>query len=176
MSEMRDFNANPEGWQQVTPLSGTAYKVDIDAPGGAQIRFTRDGMAVYMLHSDPGVYLNDHNKKIPPTLAAEAGFDIAHWARLKKRNDARRLANQAIDLEFDQAADEARVVASFEEYAVVEIQEGVCNITFDGEPLNVRPVSLEVALRRFEELTGVAAPADASQPVDAEVAPTQKKR
>lgn len=161
-------------WQQVTPLGQTLYKVDIDAPGGAQIRHTADGMAVYMLHRDPGVYLNDHGKRIPEAIAAQAGFDVEHWGRLRKRNEAMRKANAAIEAEF---AVEARkcVVAEHEEYAVTEVQPGVCYIEFDGEPLNTRPVPLEMAMRRFHELTGTS-PADASQPADADVAsPAVKK-
>jgi hypothetical protein len=160
-------------WQHVTPISETQYKVDIDAPGGAQIRFTVDGMAVYMLHSQPGIYLNDHNKRVPDQIAAEAGFDVERWARDRRKREAIAKATAAIDGEFNESS-KRKVIAEHGEYRVVEIERGYFNIEFDdGTILNTRgPVSEEVAMRRFHELAGLpqpSAPADGSQSLDADV-------
>jgi len=167
-------------WQQVTPISETLYKVDIDAPGGAQIRHTADGMAIYMLFANPGVYLNDHNKRVPEAVAAQAGYDTERWGKERRRREAIAKATSAIEAEY-QTSSQKRTVVEHDEYRVVEIQPGYCNIEFDdGTILNQRgPVSLEVAMRRFYELTGLPDPsasADASQPADADVEKAASKR
>jgi hypothetical protein len=167
-------------WLQVAPLSETQYKVNIDAPGGAQIRHTGDGMAIYMLFSQPGVYLNDHNKRVPEVIAAMAGYDTERWGKERRKREALAKATQAIDAEYN-VATQRRVLIEHEEYRVVEIQPGYYNIEFDdGTILNARgPVSQEIAMRRFYELTGLPDPsatADASQPADADVENPAPKR
>ena len=166
------------------PLSQTGYKVNIDDPMGAQIRFTGDGMAVYMLHREPGVYLNDHGRKVPMAVAREAGFDVERWEKARRRQEALKKAARAIDDDFSDNS-QFRVLAEAEEYRVTEIAPGYCNIEFvdDTAPpeerytvLNTRgPVSAEVAMKRFQELTGSAA-AEASQPVDADVEKVAAKK
>ena len=174
---MSEAHIDTPAWQQVTPITETAYKVDIDAPGGAQIRYTTDGMAVYMLHREPGIYLNDHNKRVPEQIAAEAGFDVERWGRARRRNEAQRKAMQAIDEEF-LTSTRRRVVVEEGEYRVVEIEPGYCNLEFDdGTVLNARgPVSMEVAMRRFQELTGVSTEPEASQPAEDAVEKSASKR
>jgi hypothetical protein len=167
-------------WQQITPLTETLYKVNIDAPGGAQIRHTGDGMAVYMLFAQPGIYLNDHNKRVPDVIAAAAGFDTERWGKERRKREAIAKATQAIDAEYN-VGTQRRVIAEHDEYRVVEIQPGYYNIEFDdGTILNTRgPVSEEIAMRRFYELTGLPDPsaaADASQPADADVESPAPKR
>jgi hypothetical protein len=167
-------------WLQVAPLSETQYKVNIDAPGGAQIRFTGDGMAVYMLFREPGIYLNDHNRRVPDAIAAEAGFDVERWGKERRKREAVAKATAAIDAEYN-VSTQRRTLIEHEEYRVVEIQPGYCNIEFDdGTILNARgPVSEQIAMRRFYELTGLPDPsatADASQPADADVENPAPKR
>jgi hypothetical protein len=137
-------------------------------------------MAVYMMHSNPGVYLNDHNKRVPDVIAAEAGYDIERWARERRKREAIQGATAAIDAEY-MASSSRKVLAEHGEYRVVEIQKGYCNVEFDdGTILNTRgPVSEEVAMRRFSELTGLpqaSAAADASQPVAADVETVTSKK
>lgn len=174
---MSEARTDTPAWQQVTPITGTNYKVDIDAPGGAQIRQTVDGMSVYMLHREPGVYLNDHAKRVPDAIAAEAGFDVERWGKLRRKQLAQRKAMEAIDAEY-LTSTSRRVVAEEGEYRVVEIEPGYCNVEFDdGTVLNARgPVSLEIAMRRFQELTGVSTEPDASQPAEETVEKSAPKR
>jgi len=147
-------------------LDQTQYRVNIDDPMGAEIRFTPEGMAVYMLYRAPGHFLNDHNRAVPPELAAAAGYDTERWLKIRRRNEAAAHAMQAIDEEYRIGA-HRKIVAQHEEYTVVELGNGMCNIEFeDGFVLNQRgPIPLETAMRRFRELTGQPEPEEAvSQP------------
>lgn len=161
------------------PLNQTGYKVNVDDPGGCQIRITHDGMSIYMLYREPGVYYNDHARKVPEELAREAGFDVERWGKARRRLEARKRAMDAIDADFD-VGPQSRVVWAEGEYRVVEIAPGYFNVEFvdedapEGEKytvLNGRgPVGLDVARRRFEELTGTTVSAEAeaaSQPAEA---------
>ena len=166
------------------PLDQTGYSVNVDDPQGCMIRFTGDGVAVYMLFREPGIYYNDHARRVPEELAIAAGYDTIKWGKARRRVQAKRDAMAAIDADFEDR-DQVRVICEASEYRVVEIAPGYCNIEFvdDTAPpqerytiLNARgPVSEEVALRRFAELTG-SAPAEASQPVDADVEKPTVKR
>jgi hypothetical protein len=157
------------------PLSQTSYKVDIDAPGGAQIRYTAEGMAVYMLFRNPGIYLNDHGKRVPDVVAASAGYDVERLAKLRKLEEAKQSFARQMEAEFN-TGQSHRVVAAADDYQIVECAPDLYNIVFvDGEDRTVLDVrgalSLEVASRRFTELTGgeVSALAEPSQPGDGDV-------
>lgn len=173
------FDAQTPEWQQAAPLSMTNYKVDIDTPPGAMIRHTGDGMAVYMRFDAPGVFLNEHGKRVPEEIAAQAGFDVEELARLRKRELAKAKVLGDIDREFA-AQNTRRIVVESADYRVVEVAKGYFNIEFeDGTVLNARgPVSREVAMKRFRDLTGTdeAAEAATSQPVDADVAEPVRKQ
>ena len=151
-------------------LEHTNYKFDIDSPPGAQIRYTPDGMAVYMRFDKPGLWYNDHGKRVPDVIAAQAGYDIEDLSRLRKRDEAIARVTAGVEAEF--AVAKKRVVAEADDYRVIEVAKGYYNVEFDdGTILNTRgPLGREAAMRRFKELTGSdgSAPADASQPVDAD--------
>lgn len=176
MTEMTD----PE-WMTPTPLGQTNYKVDIDRRP-TQIRYTPDGMAVYMYLDDPGVYYNDHARRIPMELAAEAGYEIAKNERLHKMIEARRKVMGDLEAQF-QIENAHKVIADRGDYQVIQIAPDYCNIVFkdggDGFVLNTNgPVSKSTAMKRFRDLVGPeeAAEAATSQPVDADVAKAEKKQ
>lgn len=170
----------PEFRQQI-PLSQTNYKLNIDDPAGWIIRFTGEGMAVYMSYREPGTYYNDHGRKVPEQFAMAAGFETEYWGKIRRREEAKAATLRSIDAEFADGLKQ-RTVWEHGEYRVVEVARDLYNIQFeDGTVLNTRgPVSLEVAQRRFEELAGVEVStlAAESQPFDAGVvkaAPKQAK-
>lgn len=159
-------------------LALTNYKFDVDQPGGVQIRFTGDGMAVYMAFRNPGVYYNDHARRVPEQIAAAAGYPIDRLGKLRQLEEAKRQFAEQMEAEFA-VSTAARVVWAAGDYRVSEISPDLYNVEFvDDEQnatvLNARaPLSLEVAKRRFEELTGtiveISSPAEPSQPGDADV-------
>jgi hypothetical protein len=114
---------------------------------------------------------------VPDAIAAEAGFDVERWGKLRRKQLAQRKAMEAIDAEY-LTSTSRRVVAEEGEYRVVEIEPGYCNVEFDdGTVLNARgPVSMEIAMRRFQELTGVSTEPDASQPAEEAVEKAASKR
>jgi hypothetical protein len=167
------------------PLANTGYKVDIDDPMGAQIRIHPSGMSIYMLHRNPGYYLNDHNRVVPEKLAGEAGFDIERWAKVRAKKAAMSKAARAGEAEYD-ITEVAQVVWETESYRVVQLGNGFCNVEFvDGDIpeshagrytlLNTRgPLSRDAARQLFDDISRpegreVSASADASQPADADV-------
>lgn len=158
-------------------LSLTNYKFDVDQPGGVQIRFTGDGMAVYMAFRHPGLFFNDHGKRVPDVIASAAGYPIDRLGKLRELEEAKRKFGEQMDREFA-VSTANRIVWAEGDYRVVEVYDDLYNVEFvDGEDatvLNARaPLSLEVAKRRFEELTGTivssSASAEPSQPGDADV-------
>jgi hypothetical protein len=128
------------------------YKVDVNQ--GAMIRFDRDtGAAVYMMYSNPGVFLNDHGKRVPPEFAIRAGYEIEPLLKELRKNEARAKALAAIDEQF---ADKSlrEVVAERGEYRVVHLGNQLFVVEFDdGTPMG-RPVTEEIAMSTFEMLAG----------------------
>lgn len=68
------------------------------------------GMDVYMQDDQPGVYLNAYGKRIPETIAKEAGFDTGRWNAEKRIKEGMAIhlrnlkAKEAIDLNLVQKA------------------------------------------------------------------------
>src|SRR5271170_101018 len=177
------------------PLNQTSYKVNIDDPMGYQIRNHPSGMAIYMGHRNPGVYLNDHDRPLPESMAAQAGFDVARWRKARAKQEAIAKATELAEAEYDYQ-DGDTVVWESGEYRTVQTGEGFFNVEFvdtdvpEGEPgrytlLNNRgPLNREGARTLFAELTGqdpeaavpVSAEADASQPANADVDTKSRKK
>lgn len=163
------------------PLAHTNYKIDIDTRP-TQIRYTADGMAVYMHLDEPGVYYNDHARRIPDELAGEAGYDVVELARYRKMNEARRKVLGDLEADFS-VTTKPKVIADEGDYQVIQVGPGRFNIVFkdgaSGFVLNSNgPVSKELAMKRFRALVGTdeAAEAATSQPVDADVAKGASKK
>ena len=175
------------------PLSQTSYKVNIDDPMGYQIRNHHSGMAIYMAHRNPGVYLNDHNRPVPESLAAEAGFDIPRWRKAKAKKDAIARATQLAEAE-NEYQDGDTVIWEANDYRVVMLGDGFYNVEFvDTEVaegthgrytlLNRSgPMNRQGAKALFKDLSGtdpepeVSAEADTSQPVEADVDTKHRKK
>jgi len=174
------------------PLSQTSYKVNIDDPMGYQIRLHSSGMSIYMGHRNPGIYLNDHNRPVPETLAAQANFDVKRWAKARAKKEAIERATQLAAAEHDYQDDETQLWAAGD-YRVIQRGDGFYNVEFVDadvpEGNNGRytllnhhgPLNREGARALFRDLSGsdpdaVPAEADISQPVEADVDTQPRKK
>jgi hypothetical protein len=155
------------------PLNQTSYKVNIDDPMGYQIRIHPSGMSVYMGHRNPGVYVNDHDRPVPESMAAQAGFDIERWAKAKAKKDAIARATELAEAEFEYQ-DGDTVIWVSGDYRVIMLGDGFYNVEFvdtdlpEGEPgrftlLNRKgPLNRQGARALFRDLSGTDPEAEVS--------------
>lgn len=119
---------------------------------GAQIRFTPEGIAVYMLWGKPGKFFGDHGQEFPDAIGARAGYAIEELVAKRKRMEAMAIAGQEIDAQY---AKETQRFVELErgEYRLVNIGKGRYQIEFgDGETVTPMPLAKDIALQVMDAL------------------------
>jgi hypothetical protein len=128
------------------------YKVNVNR--GCHIRIHGNtGAAIYMYVSEPGIFYNDHAKKVPAEMAAQAGFDVEPLLRARKKREAMALAAQQIEAEYQEGAGIFEVLETAGDYRLIHIGSERYNIVFDDDtPMNRDPLPLELARKTFRTL------------------------
>jgi hypothetical protein len=133
-------------------LTNGNYKVDVNR--GCQIRMDRaTGAAVYMFYDQPGVFLNDHGKVVPPEFAERAGYDVEPLLKLRRKHLALIAAHQEIERQYTEARTH-EVVAEYGEYRVVHIGNEQYQVEFEDGTAMGRPVAKDVAMSTFRMVSG----------------------
>lgn len=162
-SQLGDALLGIPEYRRLQPLDRTEYKVNIDR--GAHIRITPEGMAIYMLVEAPGVFLNDHNRPVPPEVARRAGFPVDKLLRMRAKNEAMAKAQKQIEADFDSLINERHVIDERGDYRLVRHAEESWLVEWaeDGSAMHRGYLPEGKAKELFDSLAG---PAPASQPAE----------
>jgi hypothetical protein len=125
---------------------------------GIQKRLGPGGMEIIMYNADPGVYLNERGGRVSEEMARAVGFDVDTLGKARRRLAALKVANEAVEEEFE-GQPNSKVVLERGEYRMTEIALGLFAIGFieaDGKtaPLTTVPLSRKAADKLFDQLAG----------------------
>jgi hypothetical protein len=116
------------------------FAIDLDR-GAMTCTHPSLGIAIYMYLDDPGVYLTEHGNVLEngETLAEQAGFDVAKFAKQRKIRAAMKNANDKIMREFNEST--TKVLAERNGFKIVDLGLDRCNVLSpDGDVLNKAPI------------------------------------
>jgi hypothetical protein len=114
---------------------------------------TKLGVAVYMYVDDPGVFLNAFGTQVDDSLATDAGFDVAAFAKVKLKKD--RISSAMAEIEAEMASQGPARNVKFERdgFQVIDIGLERYNVEDpDGTVLNSNPLSAPQAKLLLEKL------------------------
>lgn len=119
---------------------------------GCQIRYTGEGIAVYMLWGEPGRYYGEHGQEYPAQMASRAGYPVEEYQIMRKRRDAMAAAGQKVAAEF--ANMNTRVIEIERgDYKLVNLGKDNYVIEFaDGSPVTPQAISKSIAIQVFDDL------------------------
>lgn len=125
---------------------------------GAIVRHTRDGIAILMKHTLPGVFFDEHGNEVGPAIAKQAGFDTKALGLERKKREAIAKVTAEMEAEYARTATVWAVCAEKNGYKLVSIGLGRFNIYGPGDdknPLNTKGpfTDKKLAERTFEGLT-----------------------
>lgn len=125
---------------------------------GVLTRFAPGGISVHMYWGEPGVYYGDHGLELPEQMGKAAGFDTEKYKRERLKREALGKATVAIDLEYATMS-VREVELERDAYRLVHVGEGRYNIEYeDGTLMNPQPLTKDIALRVFEQLSPAPLP------------------
>lgn len=132
---------------------------NIDITRGCHItRHADTGMYIYMYLDTPGVYLNTFGKEVPETLAAEAGFEVDKYRKMRIRNERMAAAKEAIETELAlQYEAKPEIIEGKAGELHVELigKTSAFVIDEDGNRLNDMPIDKKKAVDLYKKLVKV---------------------
>lgn len=139
-----------------TKQAETKRSSGIDFDRGVKIRQDdKTGIQIYMYKDEPGVYYDRHGRRVPETLAKQAGFDVARFARLRQHK-------QKVKDFFDAIEDLEKVDLGLAQQAVAREKAGFKLVFLplnravvlgpDGQQM-CKPSSRELMEQLFNQLT-----------------------
>lgn len=119
---------------------------------GVTIRYTPEGIAVYMYNDRPGVFLGEHGQEFPQEMAEMAHYPVEELAVRRKRLEAMAAAGKAIDEEFAQI-DTKVAFLTRGDYTLFNLGSGRFTIEYkDGTSMTPTPLSQEISMKVMDRL------------------------
>jgi hypothetical protein len=94
---------------------------NVDADRGYMLMKHPSGVEVYMYLDDPGVYLNAFATEVPEEFAAQAGFPVEKYAKLKLRRVKMAQAQALIDAELMADEDVRKVLKVINGFQLIKL-------------------------------------------------------
>lgn len=104
----------------------------IDLDRGVSMRTHPKRFRVCMYKTEPGVFYDANGVEIDPSLAQEAGFDVAKLQKERKKIQAMEKARKKVEQEFAERTDEMDAVMKAENPEVKHVAFGKYAI-FEGK-------------------------------------------
>jgi len=144
-------------WETRDVLVETSYGQFIDRQvvgqpnGGILLRQGPGGMSIYMYNDDPGVFLNERGAVVSEAIAAQAGYDVASLAKVRRRKLAIAKAQAGVDAEYA-TEENSNIISERGEYRLVEVAAGHFQIHFVEEDGKGSPLSGVLTHKAAEKL------------------------
>lgn len=129
-----------------------AYDGKIDVNRGVMYSYHSSGMRIFMYLDEPGIYFDDHLGHVPDRVAAEAGFNVQRFAKLRLRNMEVAKVKAALDAKLD-IQDIKTVLREQGRYRLVQYDNGMARVETDEGPLTPVPMGVPIAEALFKSLT-----------------------
>lgn len=119
---------------------------------GCCLRYTTEGIAVFMYWNEPGRYYSEHGHEVPEALAAMANYPVEEMRWRRQKQEAMAAAGMAIEAEYQNLGTERKEVLVRGDYTLLEIAGDRYNIELKGEVINPAPMGKDVAMRVLDKI------------------------
>lgn len=148
-----------------------AHRIDLNR--GVTMRYTSEGVEVFMYKDTPGVFLNAFGTEVSRDLAAKAGFPVDLLINERRKRERMAEAGRVIEEQFNMSRVERKVVAERAGWKVVSLGLGRHQVLDpEGSPVNAKYVTLEEA----QVLLNSMVPTEPEKPAEPEPTPEPKPK
>lgn len=122
------------------------------------------GMCIYMYKDEPGVYYDDHGRKVPEALAEKAGFPIKEHAKQRAIREATAKFKEQMAAQLRVGDEELTVIKAAGDWQVLRLPLGRAKIVDreTGESVTPTVMTEADALMLLDQLTGAKSETDAA--------------